>query len=170
MKNVWLTIFIIIFVLMACLFGGSMIAADEMARPAVVYQEYGGIWYEFRYDWHDYRDTPEDWESLGELKAWLAYDSTPLVLLADKNGVINFNGQCEDVAFQARSRAYAVGKWLDTEILTRLECIQFDRYLAFDPYEMGPNDGHYLNKAVIGNAIYYVDSGSDTVWLAYYLD
>jgi hypothetical protein len=112
----------------------------------------------------------EDWQSVDELKAWLESDDAPLILRVDENGVINFNGQCEDVAFRARDRAYDIGKRLDTEILTRQECIKYKQYLPGDVYSLGANDGHYLNKAVIGNEVWFVQVDTDTIWLAYYLD
>jgi len=111
-----------------------------------------------------------DWESVDELKAWLKEDEAPLIIKADASGNINFNGQCEDVAFQARDRAYQVGKWLDTEILSRAECIKYQKYLPGNAYSLGANDGHYLNKAVINNEVWYVQVDTDTIWLAYYLD
>ena len=112
----------------------------------------------------------EDWQSTDELIAWLATDDAPLILIADENGVVKFNGQCEDVAFQARDRAYEVGKRLDTETLTRQECIKYQKYLSGDVYSLGVNDGHYLNKAVIGNEVWFVQADTDKIWLASYLD
>lgn len=151
-------------------YANSEVSADNEKKPVVVYQQYNGTWYEFRYDWRDYRETPDDWESLDELKAWLEYDSVFLLIVADSNGRAEFNGQCEYAAFQARARAYAVGKWLDTEIITKQECIKYAEYLDDSIYYLGINDGHYLNKAVIGNSVYYVEVARDKVWLAYYLD
>ena len=138
--------------------------------PAVIYQFYDGGWYEFRYDWRNYQDQPSDWESLDELKAWLEYDSVPLVIIADGSGALEFNGHCENAAFRARNKAYTVGKWLDTEILTKMECIRWSYYLGEGVYKLGANDGHYLNKAIIGNSVYFVEVSKDKAWLAYYLD
>jgi len=141
----------------------------NMENIIAIYQEYNGVWYEFRYDW-DRQATPQDWESVDELRAWLEYDDAPLILIADENGFINFNGQCEDEAFQARDRAYDVGKRLDTETLTRQECIKYRKYLPSNVYSLGVNDGHYLNKAVVGNEVWFVQSDTDKIWLVYYLD
>ena len=159
--------FLLLVIVAMLLPSGAAIAVDE---PIAVYQEYNGTWYEFRYDWRDYQRYPSDWESTEELKAWLEYDDAPLILIADENGVVNFNGQCEDIAFQARDRAYDAGKRLDTEILTRQECITYQKYLPGNVYQLGVNDGHYLNKAVIGNEVWFVQADTDKIWLAWYLD
>jgi hypothetical protein len=158
----------------ALLFGGGVFASDNQTyeddQPAVIYQAYGGNWYEFRYDWRDYQLYPDDWDSVDELRAWLEYDDVPLVLTADGSGNIKFNGQCEDEAFQARDRAYDAGKRLDTEILSRAECVRYREYLLGNVYLLGPHDGHYLNKAVIGNEVWYVQASTDKIWKAYNLD
>lgn len=145
-------------------------AADDNQKPIAIYQEYNGAWYEFRYDWREYQDSPTDWQSLDELKAWLLYDDAPLILRAGADGVITFNGHCEDAAFQTRQRAYDVGKWLDTEILTRAECYRYVQYLGEGVYNLGINDSHYLNKAFIGNEVYFVNIQNDAVWKVYNLD
>ena len=111
-----------------------------------------------------------DWESLDELKAWLEEDTPSVILIADSSGRVSFDGQCEDTAISARDRAHASGKWLETEILTRQECIRYRAYVGSNPYRMRHGGGHYINKAVIGNAVYYVNVITDKVWFAYNLD
>uniref|UniRef100_A0A6M3IUS2 Uncharacterized protein n=1 Tax=viral metagenome TaxID=1070528 RepID=A0A6M3IUS2_9ZZZZ len=155
---------LIVTVLISSLWGGAVLAADN---SIAIYQEYDGTWYEFRYDWEGML---LDWESVDELKAWLEYDDAPLILIANKDGVVSFNGQCEDTAFEARNRAYEIGKWLDTEILSRAESIKYRQHISGDVYSLGVNDGHYLNKAVIDNEVWFVQADTDTIWLGYYLD
>ena len=162
--------FVLLLTIIVCLFSYSFAIASDNDKPLAVYQKYGDTWYEFRFDWRDSQCTPTDWQSVDELKAWLEYDNAPLILKADASGVVKFNGRCEDVAFQARDRAYEVGKRLDTEIITRQETIKYQQYLSGDVYKLGVNDGHYLNKAVVGNEVWFVQSDTDKIWLAYYLD
>jgi hypothetical protein len=109
-----------------------------------------------------------DWDSLAELEAFLSQDTTDshIYLIADENGVVKLTGNCEEVAFQLQGRAYEIGKRLDTEILTYAEYI---KYCGTDG-GMRINDGHYINKAVVGNEVWFVEPQSDKVWLAYYLD
>lgn len=146
---------------------GSLSGAND---EAAIYLLYGSECYEFRYDWRDYQKYPGDWLSINELRAWLEYDTAPIILRANKSGVVYFSGQCEDVAFQARDRAYDMGKRLDTEILTMQECYRYRQYVSGDISKLGYNGGHYINKAVIGNEVWFVEVITDKIWLAYYLD
>ena len=110
-----------------------------------------------------------DWSSLEELQNFLDKDDTDEVLVLVANpatGLIVFNGQCGDRAFNLRARASQIGKRLETEALTRDEYI---KYYGEDG-GLGENDGHYINKAVIGNMVYFVEPSTDYVWLVYYLD
>lgn len=106
----------------------------------------------------------EDWNSLDELYTWLKNDN-PVMDVSEGS-----NYDCEDVAFDARDRAYLSGKWLETEIFSRADCVKHKQFLGIDTAKMPANGGHYLNKAVIGNMVYYVNVINDKVWLAYYLD
>lgn len=109
-----------------------------------------------------------DFSCIEELEAFLKEDDTNerLFLRADNTGVAKLTGVCEERAFQLRDRAIAEGKRLETEILSYVECVRY----SYDMSNVDGNDGHYINKAVIGNGVYYIEPSTDRIWLAYYLD
>lgn len=107
------------------------------------------------------RQEQADWASVLELECFLALDHAPIVLVADKNGVILFDNQCEDFAFQLRDRAWHT---LETEILTPYEYNKYYRKVS------GENIYHMVNKAVIGNEVWLVDTGINKIWFYLYLD
>ena len=96
-----------------------------------------------------------DWDSVEELEAFLEQDDTDkrIVLKASSDGVIKFNGQCEDYALQLRDRAMAQGKYLSIIVL-----------------EVKDNRYHALCMARIGNEFWYVEPKTDECWLGLYLD
>ena len=108
----------------------------------------------------------QDWNSLEELEFFLSVDDTDshLYLIANADGIVYFNNQCEDRAFNLRDRAEVVGKRLETEILDRHE------YHKWYGVWLKPNHYHVINKALIGNEWHYVDPETDEHWLALYLD
>jgi hypothetical protein len=108
----------------------------------------------------------EDWESSDELKAFLAGDDTDkhIILSADENGVIKFNGQCEDFAFQLRDRAMAQGKYLSVISLNPHE------YLKWYGKSVGSLEYHAICMARIGDELWYVEPSNDRYWLALHLD
>jgi len=110
--------------------------------------------------------------SVDELEQFLLGDDTDIhiFLTADSDGVVTYDGQCEDFAFQLRDRAKEIGKLLETETMTKAECVKYRQYIDEDISVLGANDGHYINKAVIGNEVWFVEPGNDRIWLAYYLD
>jgi len=124
--------------------------------------------YSVQANWEDYliakdRETLKDWESVLELEVFLALDKAPLILVADEDGWIRLDGQCEDVAFQLRDRAEVWGRRLETELLTKHEIRKY--------YGISTQDAHMINKAIIGNEIWFVDeSWDDKMWHAGYLD
>lgn len=104
-----------------------------------------------------------------ELQAFLDNDDTNEVLrlvCRPGTGLVELNNQCEDRAFNLRARASEIGKRLETESLTRTEYIKY----YGDNGGLGVNDGHIINKAIIGNEIWFVEPSTDRVWLVYYLD
>jgi len=111
-------------------------------------------------------------QSLEELKVFLVDDDTDshIILKADENGIVQFNGQCEDMAFQLQQRADDIGMKLDTEILSKPDAIKWRQYIDGDVYSLGVNDGHYICKAVIGNEVWYISPENDKIWWVYYLD
>jgi len=105
-----------------------------------------------------------DWESVLELECFLALDHAPLVLTAGPDGLVRIDGygQCEEVAFQLRDRAEVWGRRLETELLTKFEIRQY--------YNISTPNYHMINKAIIGNEIWYVDKSFDKMWHVGYLD
>lgn len=112
--------------------------------------------------WINKDDKEANWDSVEELKIFLEADDTDKCRWGE--------GQCEDVAFQLRDRAYEIGKRLETEIIDRYEFVEYQQYLSGDVSNLGENDGHYICKAIIENSIYFVEPSNDKVWLAYDLD
>lgn len=110
-----------------------------------------------------------DWLSIEELDDFLRTDNINdiRILVANQDGIINLNGQCEDFAFQLRERAESIGKRLDTEILNIYD---YQRWYGNRPNNITAYDGHYICKAVIGNEVWFVEPSDDSRWLAYYLD
>lgn len=109
------------------------------------------------------RQEVTDWESALELECFLALDHAPVVLIAGPDGLVRLDGQCEDVAFQLRDRAAVWGRRLETEILTKHEFREYYR-ISIPCY-------HMINKAIIGNEIWFVDkSWDDKMWHVGYLD
>ena len=104
----------------------------------------------------------KDWESVLELECFLALDHAPLVIIAGPDGHIRLDGYCEDIAFQLRDRAEVWGRRLETELLTKFEVRQY--YYISTPYD------HMINKAIIGNEIWFVDKAYDKMWHVGYLD
>ena len=113
-----------------------------------------------------------DFESVEALKAFLVVDDTNshIFLKANKDGVVNLVGVCEEFAFQLRERAELIGKRLDTEILTKQECFKYEGYIESGASRLDVNDGHYICKAVIENEVWFIEPQNDRIWLAYYLD
>ena len=108
----------------------------------------------------------EDWESVEELEAFLKADNTDshIYLKAGGDGVIKFDGQCEDVAIQLRDRAMAEGKHLEVVPLHRAE------YLKWYNEEIEVGRYHAICMAIIGNEFWYVEPSDDRCWRALYLD
>jgi len=107
------------------------------------------------------RSIQSDWDSVLELECFMALDDAPIVFKADTMGVVNFDNQCEDIAFQLRDRAWHT---LETEILTPYE---YNRIYRHAP---GENIYHVVNKAVIGNEVWLVDKLEKRIWFYLYLD
>lgn len=148
---------------------GVGLAQGYDGKPLMVLEFYDNEWYQFDFDY----DHPlSDWQSVGELRAFLQMDDTDhrVYLVADSSGLVQFNNQCEDYAFNLRKRAQIVGHNLDTEILSKAECIKWQQYIQGDAYSLGINDGHYINKAIVGNAVWYCEPQNDKVWWVYNLD
>lgn len=107
------------------------------------------------------REGLSDWDSLLELKCFLALDSGAVTIKVDSTGTVSFDGQCEDFAFSLRDRAEAWGRRLEVEILTPYEMNKY--------YQKG-GKYHAINKAVIGNEWWYVDKKEDKLWNPINLD
>jgi hypothetical protein len=107
-----------------------------------------------------------DWDSLEQLEDFLRDDDTDqrIILSADSQGNINFNGQCEDFALQLRDRAMAIGRYLSIQTLDSQE------YAKWYGQRLKPNEYHAICMARIGNEFWYIEPQTDKHWLALYLD
>ena len=108
-----------------------------------------------------------DWTSLEELQAFLVNDNTDSVvqLVANSNGVVTFNNQCEDKAIQLMDNATEAGKRLSFVPICPVE---YQKWYGTYP---GDNNYHAICGALVGdNEFYYVEPSDDKVWLAQYLD
>jgi hypothetical protein len=102
-------------------------------------QKFGEYWWE--------RGHPREFQSLDELKAWLAQDDTDSTL--NIVGSTNFgNYDCDDYAVALMYNALSDGYLVSLQI----------------------EDSHMLNCTVIGNGIYFIEPQSDKVWLWGYRD
>ena len=100
-----------------------------------------------------------EFESVEELRAWLAIDDTNTVLRFV--GSINLDRyDCEDFAFQLIKNARQDG---------------YDVYFQFIKTYTRPDTGEYiydhaLNSTIIGNDIYLIEPQTDEFWRAAYMD
>jgi hypothetical protein len=111
-----------------------------------------------------------DWESVGELQAFLDADDTDtdVIMTNRAGGVIEFNGQCEDYAIQLRARAAAIGKNLE---VIAIDSTEYNKWLSyFGGSGITSGTYHALNMAIIGNEIWYVEPQKDLCWHALNLD
>lgn len=115
----------------------------------------------------------EHWQTIDELELFLEGDDTNqrVFLFADSNGDVYITDYCEDLAYQLTKRAELIGKRLDTEILTRHECLLYRQHTTAAPYLMQDYEQHMIVKAVIGdNEVWFIEPANDNIWLAGYLD
>lgn len=108
----------------------------------------------------------KDWDSPEQLIEFLKNDDTDqiVILTADSQGQILFNGQCEDYAIQLRNRAMAAGMYLSIEVLHPKEYEKwYGQPVRADQY-------HAVCMARIGNEFWYIEPTNDKAWLALYLD
>jgi hypothetical protein len=93
------------------------------------------------------RANPREFESLAELKAWLAEDDSNTTLYIFGSGCMA-NYDCDDFAaalvYNALRDGYAVSLQIE--------------------------GNHMLNSAIIGNEIYFIEPQTDEVWLWGYRD
>jgi hypothetical protein len=118
---------------------------------------------------------PKQFPSLEALKEFLALDNSDKVvyLIVNTSGVASLNGICEDRAFHLQEVAKKQGFVLETELLTKPECYQYNEYLKFSDdtlANMPDKNSHMILKAIIGNAIYFIEPSNDSVWHPYNLD
>lgn len=104
------------------------------------------------------RQELRDWDNLLELEVFLALYDEPIEMVSGEE----LNKQCENIAFQLRDKAREWGRNLDVEILTPQE---YRKY-----YGKYAGVHHAINKAVIGNEMWYVDWLENKVWHALNLD
>jgi len=109
---------------------------------------------------------PIDWRDVNELKAFLGSDNTSevAILKANKDGIIQFEGQCKDRAIQLINNAQAVGKRLFFVPLHPAE------YLKWYGETLEVGHYHAICGALVGDDFYYVEPSDDNCWLALHLD
>lgn len=103
-------------------------------------------------------------ETVQELKDWLQQLDGRVVLKANAEGIIKFQGICDDVAMYLQDRAIEGGYKMSIEVLSRSE------YHRWYGEWLDEDQLHAVNSAIIGNEIWFIDFTSDKVWLAAYLD
>ena len=108
----------------------------------------------------------KDWDSLESLEEFLINDDTEktVIIIADSEGKIIFDNQCEEYALQLRDRAMATGMYLSVAALHPKE------YEKWYSKQAKPNQYHAICIAVIGNELWYIEPQTDEHWLALYLD
>jgi hypothetical protein len=102
-----------------------------------------------------------DFQSVEELKDFLAQDKAPLILRANESGVVSFNGVCNEYAIQLRDRALEKGKYLSVQVVSRLEYYKATHRILDD------GQYHTMNMAIIGRTYYLIEPKTDEIWLAY---
>jgi hypothetical protein len=108
---------------------------EELAKA----EQLGAYWWE--------RAHPREFESVAELKAWLAEDDTDSTLYIFGSGCIS-TYDCDDYATALMYNALAHGYLVSLQI----------------------KGNHMLNSTIIGNEIYYIEPQTDEVWLWGYRD
>jgi hypothetical protein len=103
-----------------------------------------------------------DFQSVEELKDFLAQDNAPLILKANAEGIIRFDGVCNEEAMQLRDRALEKGKYLSVVVVSRLEY-----YLRTQRVMAQEGQYHTMNMAIIGREYYLIEPKTDEIWLAY---
>jgi len=102
-------------------------------------EEFGAYWWE--------RAHPREFESVDELKAWLAEDDTDSTLYIFGKGCLGCY-DCDDYATALVYNALYDGYSVSTQIV----------------------GNHMLNSTIIGNEIYLIEPQNDEVWLWKYRD
>ena len=104
--------------------------------------------------------------STEEMELWLEGDDTDrvIILIADEDGKVKFDGQCEDFALQLQERALRDGYIVSFYVMGRLE------YREHYKDTLPSGELHALNLAVIGNEVYLIEPQTDKYWLKAYLD
>ena len=103
-----------------------------------------------------------DFQSVEELKEFLAQDNAPLILKANADGIIRFDGVCNEEAIQLRDRALEKGKYLSVVVVSRLEY-----YLRTQRVMAEEAQYHTMNMAIIGREYYLIEPTTDEIWLSY---
>ena len=100
-----------------------------------------------------------DWDSLGELQRFLASDTT------DQYTWTYETFDCDDFALRLRLNALARDKYLSVVWIGPGDYYRFFEQ-ALDPkYE-----GHFMNAAIVGNWIYYIEPQSDQIFPGIMID
>ena len=129
-----------------------------IVRETVIKEIEVGVMVEVPVKLRNFKDTDE-------LDAFLFKDDTDsrIILRANSNGVISFEGQCEDIALQLQERAREAGYIMSIEIIGGEEVYKDVRCILTGRL-------HVINSVVIGNEFIFIEPGTDDFWVAAYLD
>ena len=93
------------------------------------------------------RAHPREFESLAELKAWLAEDDTDCTIYIFGSGCLAAY-DCDDYATALVQNAFSDGYLVSTQVV----------------------GNHMMNSTIIGNKVYFIEPQTDEVWLWGYRD
>lgn len=108
-----------------------------------------------------------DWESVEELRAFLASDDTDehIYLTATEEGSIKLEGRCEVRAINLMNNAQTQGK--------RLSFVPLHRAEYYKWYGVWIEEEHYhaICGAIIGdNEFWYIEPSTDKIWIGQYME
>lgn len=109
--------------------------------------------------------TLRPFKDIDELKKFLVEDDTDnhIFLVAGKDGVVSFKGQCEDSAMQLKKRAEEQGFDMDVIPVGTYIRDREGHYILI-------GEGHALNSTIIGNDYIFIEPQTDEIWIGGHLD
>jgi len=114
-----------------CLLNAS---TEELKQRLAESEKFGAYWWE--------RAHPREFESLDELKAWLAKDDTDKTIYIFGSGCLGAY-DCDDYAVALVYNAFLDGYSISLQV----------------------EGNHMLNSTIIGDRIYFIEPQNDKVWL-----
>jgi len=120
---------------------------ENLKRKLTEAESYSSYWWQ--------RAHPREFQSLDELKSWLAEDNTNAIHLisgeyAWEGTWVDPDYDCDDYATTLMRNALEDGYLVSTQISVFTQ--------------------HMLNSTIIGNRIYFIEPQTDEVWLSGYRD